>query len=390
MKKSKQLLVLVSAIALFSVSSVFAGDWVQDGNSWKYNDGGAFATSSWKLIQNGNDYFNYYFDELGHMVTGVWRIGDDYYSFKKDGSVNSKGKVTIDGEQFETVNKGLIEAYPPECAQADFKGTWQNDGGKYKYLVNGVPVVSNWRLINSTNGLCWYYFDENGHSVTNLTKLPDGNFYYFNSNGEAQGHKESITIYEYTGCETIAKGQVVSLPNGFSIEEYEKHKKEEEESKAVEASIEAANNAAFNAQFKKDSAAVEAANQANMKIKQEAEALGQTAAAADLAVSLASTRTETMNVEGEENGRVMVEFVIPILKGANSAALNAAIDSKLKDVVYVEFESRWGNTTKVVSKKLKSVSVTQDAANHLVIFHYSGDLNFTVYLDTNTLDIWVG
>lgn len=105
----KIILVLSFVIAFTSVS--FAGEWVSDNSNWKYKeDNGTFATSTWKFLKNGNDYNNYYFDENGYMVTGIRRIDGEVYAFNDDGTAKSKSTVTIDGEEYETQNKGLVYA----------------------------------------------------------------------------------------------------------------------------------------------------------------------------------------------------------------------------------------------------------------------------------------
>ena len=110
----KRGLAILSALFILALSgAVFAGEWVQDGSNWKYKeDDGSFLTSSWKFLKVGNDYSNFYFDENGHMATGLKRIDGEVYAFREDGTTITNSTVTIDGEKFDTKNKGLVEGVP--------------------------------------------------------------------------------------------------------------------------------------------------------------------------------------------------------------------------------------------------------------------------------------
>ena len=397
MKKIKLVKLFVFVFVVLYSFMTFAGDWIADGTKWKYSEDGVFATNTWKLIKQGNDYQNYYFDDEGHMVKGVYKIDGSYYSFRKDGSSNSKGKITIDGEVCETSNRGLIDDYPPNCEQSDFKGEWATENGKYKYIVNGVPIVSNWRLISSEDAMSlnWYYFDENGYMLTGLQCLPDKNFYYFGNSGAAVSHKV-MKIYEFENCETKEKGQVLSLPNGFNKEEYESLAKESQESKAIEqsleqvqASIEASHNAAFEAQFNPTLAPEEQARlDESKKLEAEAEKAQKAKAEAEK-LTFIGTKKDKVVVEGEGKGKITVSYVVPILKGANADVYNDIITRKLKELFYIEIESRYGMTTDKLTKNISHVSVAFKYSEHIVIMSFSGDMYFTVYLDTNSNDMWV-
>lgn len=92
---------------------VLASGWVKLGSNWRYQEeDGTFVVSSWKLIKTGNDYKTYYFDANGNMCTGLQSIDGAIYAFNDDGSTITNSKVDIDGEEYITRNKGLVEGIP--------------------------------------------------------------------------------------------------------------------------------------------------------------------------------------------------------------------------------------------------------------------------------------
>ena len=110
MKRISKIFLASLVIGMLCTTFAFAGEWVQDGNNWKYKeDDGTFAVSKWKFIKMKDDYKNFYFDENGYMCTGIKRIGEDIYAFNDDGSTMSKSSVFIDGMEYTTGNRGIVE-----------------------------------------------------------------------------------------------------------------------------------------------------------------------------------------------------------------------------------------------------------------------------------------
>lgn len=106
--------IFVSVVFSLLLSMViFASGWVKLGSNWRYQEeDGTFVVSSWKLIKTGNDYKTYYFDANGNMCTGLQSIDGAIYAFNDDGSTITNSKVDIDGEEYITRNKGLVEGIP--------------------------------------------------------------------------------------------------------------------------------------------------------------------------------------------------------------------------------------------------------------------------------------
>lgn len=117
MKNLKNLLIVAFMIvsftsATFAIGAVADGEWAADGANWKYITNGQAVVNDWALIKDGEDYNYYYFDAAGHMVTGITKIGDDFYSFEKNGCVTQKGnKIKYDEYTFVIGKKGLIEDF---------------------------------------------------------------------------------------------------------------------------------------------------------------------------------------------------------------------------------------------------------------------------------------
>lgn len=109
---SIMLMTLTFASSVFAIGAVADGEWVADGDKWKFVNNGQAVTNDWALIKQGDEYIYYYFDANSHMVTDITKIGDEYYSFDSNGAPTKKGKEIKCGEDsFKILNKGLIENF---------------------------------------------------------------------------------------------------------------------------------------------------------------------------------------------------------------------------------------------------------------------------------------
>lgn len=102
----------------------------------------------------GNSYLNawksgrYYLSD-GRMASGLTKIGDKYYFFKRSSSKSYQGKV--------------------------YKSTWVKYSGKYYYASkNGVLAEKGWKRIK-TDGKYYYFYFQNCTAVTNKTGIKRGN-----------------------------------------------------------------------------------------------------------------------------------------------------------------------------------------------------------------------
>lgn len=102
----------------------------------------------------GNSFLNawkdgrYYLSD-GRMASGLTKIGNKYYFFKRSSSKSYKGKV--------------------------YKSTWVKYNGKYYYASkNGVLAENGWKRIK-TDGKYYYFYFKNCTAVTNKTGIKRGN-----------------------------------------------------------------------------------------------------------------------------------------------------------------------------------------------------------------------
>jgi len=98
--KKKLLLALTTVIVMASSAfgagslTVYAGQWQQNGDNWKYqNDDGAYITNNWYQDIEGKWY---HFDGNGNMQTGWISDGDKEY-YLSDAGVMLTNSVTPDG-----------------------------------------------------------------------------------------------------------------------------------------------------------------------------------------------------------------------------------------------------------------------------------------------------
>ena len=108
--KSKVMRILSGTLAasMLFVTPVFAGEWKQEGSSWKYqNDDGSFTTNNWQWI-NGKSYC---FDANGIMYANT--TTPDGYTVNADGAWTVNGVVqTQTSANSSTNNSTSNEQYP--------------------------------------------------------------------------------------------------------------------------------------------------------------------------------------------------------------------------------------------------------------------------------------
>lgn len=168
MKKMKNnMLRVVSSALVMSMllsNAAFAGEWKQEGSTWKYqNDDGSLAKNTWQWI-NGRSYC---FDGNGVMYSNT--TTPDGYTVNADGAWTVNGVVQ---EQNTTTSVAANEQYPLAHLQKyfevsaftneiDFKWNQMNVFMKYHvdrpsdYVIeNAVKDKDIFYLISSTQGAC--------------------------------------------------------------------------------------------------------------------------------------------------------------------------------------------------------------------------------------------
>jgi hypothetical protein len=108
--KSKVMRILSGTLAasMLFATPVFAGEWKQEGSSWKYqNDDGSFITNNWQWI-NGKSYC---FDANGVMYVNT--TTPDGYTVNADGAWTVNGVIqTQTSANSSTNNSASNEQYP--------------------------------------------------------------------------------------------------------------------------------------------------------------------------------------------------------------------------------------------------------------------------------------
>lgn len=140
MRKSfVKVVTLTAALSMLASSTSFAGQWKQEGSTWKYqNDDGSYITNNWQWI----DGKSYCFDSNGNMYANT-TTPDGY-------TVNTDGQWTVDG---------VIQTQNANNATATTSDEYPLKGRVEKYLGN-------------ENGfLCWYW---TGPHVITEGIVPDG------------------------------------------------------------------------------------------------------------------------------------------------------------------------------------------------------------------------
>ena len=95
--------------------------------------------------------------------------------------------------------RGIVESYGLRT-----NGSWVADGGSYRYLIDGVPVVDDWLYSNGS----WYWMDGRGHAATGWQFI-NGAWYYFDPDScsmySAEWLEQNGAIYHlsYSGAMNV-------------------------------------------------------------------------------------------------------------------------------------------------------------------------------------------
>lgn len=162
-----------------------------DGKGMTYYSTSGYQAKSSFVLYNGN---HYYFDEDGHMVTGIREIDGQTYYFLPNGiEIRDAIYEDAEGNQYYFGKTGS-----------------RYEGGHYYVFnttetVDGVAkTVTNWRYFGKDGimarglvkiGEDYQYYDENGNQVKGqLVKDKDGNTHYFKGDSGAMVASEFALI----------------------------------------------------------------------------------------------------------------------------------------------------------------------------------------------------
>ncbi len=198
MKKQTHMLAVMSAAACMALIPSFAGPvntiyaapcgWVEEeGEMVYYDEDGDILTDTWR--KEGNDW--YYLNEDGH-VSRSQKI-DEFY-------VNEEGKM-VKNTWVELANEEDMDS--PE-APASF---W------YYFDENGKSLTSNWLKQKDE----WYYFNESGHMATGRVEI-DGSHYYFGNENDGTMKTGWVKLEENASNPDSTEGWFYFTSNGKMVE----------------------------------------------------------------------------------------------------------------------------------------------------------------------------
>lgn len=368
MKVLNKFLILFSFVMILSTTA-FAGDWVKDGDFYKYkDDDGTFVTSSWRMItgHEGAKY-KYYFDENGHMATGIKKIGENYYFFSWTGELGAKANITIDEVQRTTDKDGDIGGMPFGLeSQSDFTGEWIHEDDDWRYKQNGEFVKNKFMLIqNGTSTFSVYYFDNFGNMARGLQFI-NRRYHFFNQDGTAKSYS-SVTIGDSKTNPTQGLGRLKDdvMMSDQEIREYNLELRQAELFRLER--LEEAKNAA--------------------KVNETKPFAPPTV---DLTTySIASKNLNSLVFKNDEGGKLTLTFYVPVIQGPNAELVNTAIASNYSRLVKQHFEDFLDDeTTKKKTMKLNELSLYHDQNENSIQITLYGDSSFTIYINANTGEIY--
>lgn len=198
MKKQTQMFAVLSTAAFMALFPSFVGQpqivyaaecgWTEeDGSMVYYDEDGELLTDTWR--KEGNDWI--YLNEDGH-ISKSQKI-DEFY-------VDADGKM-VRNAWVELANEEDLDS--PE-APASF---W------YYFDENGKSITSNWLKQNEK----WYYFDESGHMLTGKVNI-DGSWYYLGDEHDGTMKTGWIQLKENASTPDSEEGWYYFTKNGKMIE----------------------------------------------------------------------------------------------------------------------------------------------------------------------------
>ena len=116
--KNFKVFLLISTLFVLTFTNIVLAGWIQDGEFWKYEENGTFKTKDWLTIEGDN----YYFDESSHMVTTLYKIGENYYAFHSDGKAyRKKEDFELNGVEYDIGSKGKVMDLELDMSEEQYK-----------------------------------------------------------------------------------------------------------------------------------------------------------------------------------------------------------------------------------------------------------------------------
>ena len=387
-------------LVLFALP-VFAGEWVQEGANWKYQDNnGEFITSNHKLI----DGKWFLFDGNGHMVTGFYEFNDKFYWYNADGTPN-EGAVNYNGRKYNISGKGEVKGVTQEefyalqdafmtnqvlnsgtsnqqaaTPDAGVTNAGSDDASNY---FNTLPLSKRaFKVIFKQKGLN----DESINHVLNFSNLnwkeqalKVAKEYYDKSQLDREGMKTLLTDEGFSeaevsyGTEMAFKNDTLSSGVGkISLSKLEKDYLDKMSLSILGRTISDIS--------------------AEKKEAEKAAKVAESAAAVDPnAYTIKNTVKKTLQLnladDDAAGGSVKIKMTlpIPVLEGPRAAELNPIIDDKIfgEAEKYLEY-----NYYEVIRRDKKysasSVKISSQDASEIKLY-FAGSVPVELVIDLNTM-----
>lgn len=158
MKKKLATLVITGLFALSSLSTAFAGSWLQDNVGWWYqNDDGTWPASTW--FQDV-DYKWYYFNESGYMQTEAITLSDGItYTFNSDGSCTNRWAGAANQTYYD-YSDGVEKNLGTTLATRDYINSFSGQETKQKTVYYSHVLTPNTKVDFSSGTYYEEYEDE--------------------------------------------------------------------------------------------------------------------------------------------------------------------------------------------------------------------------------------
>ena len=227
-------------------------EWYKENGIWYYFDWSGLTLNGLEYIydENSDNGNYYYFDNNGHMLTNQWIYNNyDYYYVGSNGHAYT-GKHQINNQYylFNTSYPQLLVDYEGVIEQVYYKTNY-NGIITFEKTLNTpgwIKVMNRWFYVNNDgtykhdewykeNGV-WYYFDSDGLTLIGLNSVYDEqndyyNHYYFDNNGHmltnywlwGTGYGEPCWMYfdnsgkAVTGAQYINNKYYYFSEEGYSI-----------------------------------------------------------------------------------------------------------------------------------------------------------------------------
>lgn len=117
-------------------------------------------------------------DQVGKILKGISKVGDDYYNFDKDGAINTSLKIIQDDHLLMADKTGKI---------TNPKNYWFAIDGKTYRTGSDGKILRGLQNVNNNN----YIFEKDGSMIQNRNLMLAGKYYKINQKGLATNPKNA-------------------------------------------------------------------------------------------------------------------------------------------------------------------------------------------------------